>query len=478
MKFIKIIFIFLSIFFISSSEVKAYFEDFNSYIDDYDITDLSTWSATGTASGIVSDTAISELVDGKFLYFYTDESTNSYLQHIVNGTYNGATSTISFSINPRCDLVTHNDGEVIIGFNFENGEIAVSDYMFYVTFECSTNNILINAVDTSRDFVPDDWNFINIQYDRLQNKARIKVGNGAWSSLKNTTNRADEIIYGMTLHGGDNDEQLRVGLDQLVIDDTVFSGYVGEGNLDIYNPDFETVLNLNCDLGSECKLWFIYNEKAVGGTLYLLYRDSVLVGQNGLQSYEIDGYYTGEAYFTLPAESSTTTIDYALVLEHPTGRYIKMRPRVSWFDIEAYFDSKFPLVDINNLCDDIATSTGIFDDFRYSIECGGRKLSYWAFTPTNDAREMHDKQINEFNNQFPLSVYNQIKISLDEISTTSDQIIPFTAGTLNFGDYINTNTFRGLGDDLFNKYYELAQIFIYIMLICYFIFRFQRMAQK
>lgn len=55
------------------------------------------------------------------------------------------------------------------------------------------------------------------------------------------------------------------------------------------------------------------------------------------------------------------------------------------------------------ICGTIATST-----FFGGVECAGRKLIYYSFTPNDFAKESLTKSINTFKNQFPFSVYFQL----------------------------------------------------------------------
>lgn len=85
------------------------------------------------------------------------------------------------------------------------------------------------------------------------------------------------------------------------------------------------------------------------------------------------------------------------------------------------------LDNINTVCNEVATSSGTyFDDFRFGIECGARKVLYWTFNPSPQSVQ---KVIYSFNNlkvQFPFNAF----FGLTDIVKTSLATSTNTTGTI------------------------------------------------
>ena len=76
--------------------------------------------------------------------------------------------------------------------------------------------------------------------------------------------------------------------------------------------------------------------------------------------------------------------------------------------------------EIRGVCFDVASSTGFFDDFRYGIECGFRKLTFWAFTPTPYAINYFEEVTEKFKNTFPFNTFFDLTENVENaISTTT-----------------------------------------------------------
>lgn len=80
-----------------------------------------------------------------------------------------------------------------------------------------------------------------------------------------------------------------------------------------------------------------------------------------------------------------------------------------------------------HICDDIATSTGTyFDDFRYGIECGFKKILYWSFYPSQNSLNGLSTSYYDLKQTFPFSAY----YGLTDTITNSISTSTATNGTL------------------------------------------------
>jgi hypothetical protein len=178
-----------------------------------------------------------------------------------------------------------------------------------------------------------------------------------------------------------------------------------------WRSDINTVANLNCMIGYECRLYFSYNDQAVGNNVYLT--PDVPGQQNpnfATASTTIEFTPLYQDYVIVPPESTTTSTDVCLYM-HDTeyGDMLYCSIHVYWFS-EDILDEKIDellFYDITTVCDDVSTSTGTFwDDFRYGIECGARKTMYWAFVPhSKDILTDFNRSLSVFENSFPFNTY-------------------------------------------------------------------------
>lgn len=92
----------------------------------------------------------------------------------------------------------------------------------------------------------------------------------------------------------------------------------------------------------------------------------------------------------------------------------------------------------DHICDDVATSTGLFfDDFRFGIECGFKKIIYWAISPSASSLNSIRSSYDTFKLQFPFNAYFGLTDTINKSISTSTA----TTGTLKMpmvnktGDY-------------------------------------------
>lgn len=200
-----------------------------------------------------------------------------------------------------------------------------------------------------------------------------------------------------------------------------------------FTADFQTVESQLCYISTTtpCKLWFHYNDLALGSTMYLT--PDVQYQQNPTHSLD-DVYLTDDVsyamYVTVPQESTATSVDYCLYLDAELDN-VQCGITIRWIT-SSYFDQfhRFEY-DIESACFDVASSTGdFFDDFRYGIECGFRKFTYWALNPQDDVYEQYQDAVNDVQNSFPMSVINQIQLEVLSLQDVTASSVSINAGFL------------------------------------------------
>jgi len=151
--------------------------------------------------------------------------------------------------------------------------------------------------------------------------------------------------------------------------------------LDPNAPDFIMPIQQVCFIGIPCRIDMIYNSLAVGMQVYWIWEN----GQPQFPEYASYSYtlsnvqpYSQTFMIASNTVSVATTTPYSIWIggEDFDGRLMQGL-KLIWVDSDTYD------LDLFNAdpCEDVATSSGLFDDLRYGIECGFRRLSYWAFQP-------------------------------------------------------------------------------------------------
>lgn len=125
-----------------------------------------------------------------------------------------------------------------------------------------------------------------------------------------------------------------------------------------------------------------------------LFCDSITIAETATSTFEIDNE-NGDSYLT-------TSLDSEL-------------------------DNFYAQYDCKTICNDVSSSTGIFDEMRYGIECGGKKVLCWAFIPSRDSIKKGQTAMDGFKENFPLSLAYDV---YDTIGTTSTSTMSLNIGEL------------------------------------------------
>lgn len=219
-----------------------------------------------------------------------------------------------------------------------------------------------------------------------------------------------------------------------------------------------------CNVGVPCQIDFTHNGYANGHEIWF-YRasttgDSVPVPP-ALASTTLGLYAYGTSTISIPYTAGWDGLRVPMCawIHDPFGYDID-RLQCGW-EIWWFTESQKDWIngitncdgsyDINSACNTVSTSSGSYaDDFRYGIECAGRKTAYWLFTRSDASCTNLFKVMNSLNSKFPFNVYNQVKDNAYELANLAN-----TATSSNFRIPLmlwqkNTGTLYDSGIDLFN----------------------------
>jgi len=196
-----------------------------------------------------------------------------------------------------------------------------------------------------------------------------------------------------------------------------------DGNLLDWRSDINTVDYQLCFFGDLCRLWFSFNDKAIGNNVYLT-PDQQLKQNPAYALATTTIFYDPryQNYINTPAQTVATATDYCLYMIDDTyGDLLYCGITIEWVSSSTYASDIFNKLDIAHACDTVSTSSGsFFDDFRYGIECGFRKVSFWAFTPTPDSVKYFFESSQKIKTVFPFNTYfSLVSAAQDAIASSS-----------------------------------------------------------
>jgi len=176
-----------------------------------------------------------------------------------------------------------------------------------------------------------------------------------------------------------------------------------------WRSDINTVEGQICWLGSDCNLWFSYNNLAIDKTVYLL--EDIYEQHNptfSLDSVVIEQTPIWQNKLSIPAETEEQYKYYCLYLEDEIwGDLLSCGIGIDWVATSTFEDLFYEdYYNMETVCNSISTSSGSFaDDFRYGIECSVRKVFYWAFFPHPETTKNFVNVINDIKGSFPFSAF-------------------------------------------------------------------------
>jgi len=255
--------------------------------------------------------------------------------------------------------------------------------------------------------------------------------------------------------------------------------------------DFFTPYRDICFYGKDCNISIYYNYLAVGSKANFIWDNGQSIfPENASSTITLSPTIPYEDFFVIAsttAPTATNTLPYCVYLEDVTIKnpltgvnmisdIQKCGMEIVWLDEESYDLGFFD----EDPCATVASSTGLFDDFRYGVECGFRRLVFWAFKPDINAVNSLTSSRDKLSNNFPFSIYsdlqNVVTTTLDYDSATSTA----TLGAIFDNDDYKTEQFSlfstdkitsSLGSAFTNYIYPFLKFLVWFACLVYIAYR-------
>jgi len=330
------------------------------------------------------------------------------------------------------------------------------------------------------------WHSLNLGYDENTNKLY-----GAWdnpviigSSNSITVNIDDGVfINSLSLF------KPSVGTGAMILKyDNLSFSTINTGDVEIIElPDstgdvvvmgdkFTFENPLYCTIGYTCKLWFNYNLDNVGDTVYLVDEDITTV----ITSQELIGGRLLKDYLNIPAETESKTVNY-IVVDEGSASTTAYQLQVIWSDENTALLDLFAQYNCENICNDLATSTNLWEQIDYGLQCATRKGICWLFVPDQNTLISFSESINTIKNNFPFTVYNQIKTNIFDIDLSST-----TATTIETNNIVpgldvvlaSSTMMTTAWGSVWTSFYQALTYIVYLLGFSYFVWRLFSITQK
>jgi len=325
------------------------------------------------------------------------------------------------------------DNLFILGLYYKD-----SAYGFYSSTQTSWVDGLMTA--EINNLAVNTWHTATLYISHSVGQYRLKVG----TELSDWIDFASPVdTYGLTeLYFRGNE----LNKDYVYIDDFVYNAVAEadnvevienndlSGNIFVANEYLEYPLVTQCQINNDCDLVIKYPYSYDGKTLGLKvfwsswgdgeWIDTAVLGNTDLY----------KTTLTAPAVSTVGRKEYCLGVLDSHGQ---LEQEYCGFYIEWTSKSRLELMglapyNIDDACAHVATSTGsTWDDLRYAFECGGNKIIYWSFHPSDEALIQADDAKNDLLNGFPINVYRMMYSNLrakGDMSTVSTFQLPLYVG--------------------------------------------------
>lgn len=442
----------------------AYTQDFDDYANNTDLATIQTW-----LGGTVNNTR------------YHDSSPNSAIDFTIQHDNFGNLTSMGYQIDVYVATTTSQR----LLYNWSDNPGVPTGRMFVLTSNANTlywgHDSLSTNLMSLGAFSANEWHTLAIIFDCSTDTWSIKIDDGSYQSNHFSLESEDDCDYVGHLSNSTN--------ANIFYDNYHTTSYLDNENIDAIDSNpWATVqvgladgiqfpLRTTCLKDSDCQLEYNYGYPRIGDKLFLY-------NYNSFQAPVINPNTGAIASTTLPNSvllKGAFAIDSTVATTSQYCFYSMTGLTVGSSDIYGcgiYVDvvEDDYLTDLLNQfecdCDDIATSTGIFDEFRYGIECGLRKTGCFFLKPNNSSIGFYQGAVTNLTNQFPFSVHRQLKERFETYSASSTAIT--MAGV--FPDQGGENYIFADPTDIENKWGDtLVTVrnsigyLLYFLLILYFL---------
>jgi len=215
-------------------------------------------------------------------------------------------------------------------------------------------------------------------------------------------------------------------------------------NLDIFEPDFSTVNSQTCVIGEECRLWFSFNDLAIGYNMYLTLYEGITSPSYAIASTTVEQNYFWQNYLIVPDVEEEAEIKYNLLLDAGEYGYIGQTGiKINWL-LGSTWDEIIGKTgaDLDEYCNASTICAGISGNantFLYGVQCGMRQTACYIFAPTAKSKEYISKSVSALEGSFPFNMYFDFinktsNVLSQEMENKADILsVPFINGE---GDFI------------------------------------------
>lgn len=347
----------------------------------------------------------------------------------------------------------------------------MEDYVDYLYFENGiTYYIVVKPTGTLPACPSTDWAL-------AEDEANTYTGGQNWTSAIHDNNYK---FY------NDNEEVLD-NVDIVEIPDWPELLQVGEAYLNYQDPK-------TCIIGYECRLRFDYTYDDNDHYFILtnnLYGEWYDIG-NPVDEIQVDTSSTTLLldWFDIPATTTPITQEFCITEMdedyEPVNLYCNpletgentVGPTIEWVypgvtGINDFFD-------LDCSCSDIATTTaeGFVEEwansFNWGFQCGLRKLTCWAFMPSESSVLRFTESYYSVSHDFPFDIVNQFNDEMYAIATSTINATTSQAFTINIGELTGIDDFDEdlvfasadmMSDnfgELWTKVYSLLEYVVYM----------------
>lgn len=406
--------------------------------DDYNLGDLNgqnNWTQNKRQYEVVND-----------IECYSNYCISATDDNNLDNTYTSrkfaTTSKAYFKYEIRFEELNHEPTEQTVFLLQINNASNIGQYFFRKS--TSTNNLaILRSTGGKIITIIDDlaWNTLHTIKTYIDCESQT-----GWLSANN--NNPISISDIINIDCGDKDgfdtfttynqNGVENWIDNIYISNTVPS-YNENYDFDLAQdePDFNTAPNITCIFGEDCKMWFSFNELAIGYPMYLINYASSTIPSNAIASTTITDDVLWQNYVLVPEQPTEGKYQYNLLLDAEVfGWIVETGINVNWWSTTT-FNAWVESTITDNLggycaeeviCSDITENP---NSFVYGFICGFRKTLCWALTPTDGSIKNITNSINALQASFPFNMVfgfiNRAKtiINEQELENNSINIIPF-----------------------------------------------------
>lgn len=357
------------------------------------------WSTTGLSLQVISE-EVKATTTSQY-NTYNLEAKEYVYTHIKRKTTAGATASFMQFWN--------SDNQISTGFyNYQTELKAYGGTSLYTGVSNSSYTeytMIVNCENDTYTIRANDANEItNNLYTPCTTISKISIGNDAGSTA---TAYFDDFI--------------EVNFSELV-DDEQWQTNV---NLFQVSAGIEFPSYLKCFPNEDCMLPYMYGSDMVGGKLFLIKEENYQLpiwdaSQIDYASTTLTNTLIMKGTFNVTA-TSTGEQEFCYYWQEESGTISENDLTACNIHViyaeDPEIDRLLGLIDCN--CDDIATSSEWYEGFTNGVNCGFRQATCWALKPSKSSINQFSNAVNDFNNVFPLTIYNQVDTEIKSLENST-----------------------------------------------------------